>query len=187
MITRPRQIEIENAVVGLLKDFGITQYPMGINVIAEALGIQMVPYSSLSFAERQLAFASSDDAFTMRTNDFTSAQVLFFFFYGAYYYRSRFSCAHEVGHIYLEHTEGLLNCESEANYFAGYLLAPHPLVLRRKPGQSIKDLFGISGDCAQVAFEQAQRREREGGCWRPHEYWLIKNVEWKGGGAYGRI
>ena len=50
MITRPRQIEIENAVVGLLKDFGITQYPMGINVIAEALGIQMVPYSSLSFA-----------------------------------------------------------------------------------------------------------------------------------------
>lgn len=186
MVSRARQIEIEVEIVEMLKDYDLATYPMSIGKIAEALGIVLVPYSSLEKEKRDLALAASEDAFGIHNADFTVTKIAFNDMEGSHFYRSRFSGAHEVGHIHLEHTEETLNREEEADYYAGYLLAPHPLILAMPKGTSITDKFGISQKCADFAYDQAQDRRREGGPWRPHERWLIEHATWKGGGLIGR-
>lgn len=183
---RARQIEIEIEAVTLLQDLGINRYPMSIQNLAEGLGIELVKYSSLSKEERALAKAASDDAFHVRTANFYETRIVLDD-RGAYYFRSRFSGAHEIGHIWLEHQEGTADREAEADYFAGYILVPHPLVLSIPEGESISDLFGVSGLCANYAKDQAQSRRREGASVRPHERWLLDNVAWEGGGLVGRL
>ena len=186
LLTRARQIEIEIETVTLLQDLGINRYPMSVRNLAEGLGIELVKYSSLSEEERALAKAASDDAFHVRTANFYETRIILDD-RGAYYFRSRFSGAHEIGHIWLEHQEGTADREAEADYFAGYILVPHPLVLSTPEGESISDLFGVSGPCANYAKDQAQSRRREGASVRPHERWLLDNVVWEGGGLVGRL
>lgn len=186
MLTRARQIEIEIEVVTLLQELGINRYPMSVQDLAEGLGIELVKYSSLSVEERALAKAASDDAFHVRTADFYETRIVLDD-RGAYYFRSRFSGAHEIGHIWLEHREGTADREAEADYFAGYILVPHPLVLSAPEGESVSDLFGVSCPCANYAKNQAQSRRREGASVRPHERWLLGNVVWEGGGLVGRL
>lgn len=186
-LSRERQIEIEYATVELLQDFNVNEFPISISKLAELLGIKLVPCSSLSQEERNLALAASNDAFHVRTYDFMHTCIVFDDTNGAYYHRSRFSGGHEIGHIVLEHNERTPNREREADYFSGYLLAPHPLVIRCRKGFSISDVFGVSSDCASYARRQADARLREGAPWRPHEKWLLDNAVWKGGGLLGSI
>ena len=187
LLTRARQVEIEIEVVRLLQDLGISHYPMSVQDLAEGLGIELVKYSSLSEDERALARAASDDAFHVRTADFYETRIVLDDCVGAYYFRSRFSGAHEIGHIWLEHREDTVDREAEANYFAGYILVPHPLVLTASKDGSVSDLFGVSGQCADFARDQAEARLREGGPRRLHEQWLLDNVAWEGGGLVGRL
>lgn len=182
VLTRERQIEIEIAAVELLEDFGLTDYPVSITRVAEALGIKLVPYSSLSEDEQGLAFAASGDAFHARTCDFMDVRIAFDDTNGSLFLRSRFSGGHEVGHVILAHRENTPRREREADYFAGYLLAPHPLVLNRPAGHSLSEVFGVSEKCAAFALDQAEIRKAEGGPWLPHEQWLLDNIVWKGGG-----
>ena len=171
----------------LLQDLEISHYPMSVQDLAEGLGIELVKYSSLSEDERALARAASDDAFHVRTADFYETRIVLDDCVGAYYFRSRFSGAHEIGHIWLEHREDTVDREAEANYFAGYILVPHPLVLTASKDGSVSDLFGVSGQCADFARDQAEARLREGGPRRLHEQWLLDNVVWEGGGLVGRL
>ena len=187
MLKRARQIEIEVEAVSLLQDLGINRYPMSVQDLAEGLGIELVKYSTLSDEERTLARAASDDAFHVRTADFYETRIVLDDCVGAYYFRSRFSGAHEIGHIWLEHREDTADREAEANYFAGYILVPHPLVLTASACGSVSDLFGVSGQCADFAQDQARVRLGEGGPKRPHEKWLLDHVVWEGGGLVGRL
>lgn len=180
--TKERQIEIEIAAVELLQDFGLTNFPVSITQVAEALGIKLIPYSSLSEDERGLALAASGDAFHVRTDDFTSVRIAFDDTAGSHFLRSRFSGAHEVGHVLLAHREDTPDREREADYFAGYLLIPHPLVLNSPEGHSLSEVFGVSERCASLALDQAEARKAEGVPWLPHEQWLLDNIVWKGGG-----
>ncbi len=139
-----------------------------------------------SLYRRLFALAASGDAFDIYNADFTVAKIAINDMEGSYFNRSRFSGGHEVGHIHLEHTEDTPNREAEADYYAGYLLAPHPPVLTMPKEASIADKFGISQWCADFAYDQAEARRREGGPWRPHEKRLIEHATWKGGGLVGR-
>lgn len=186
-LDRKREIEIEEAVVELLEDFGIAQFPMSVERAAKALGVQLVPYSSLPDDEKALAFAASDDAFHIRTHDFMDARIVFDDTHGARFNRSRFSGGHEIGHIVLGHREDTPDREREVDYFSGYLFAPPPLVLKCKPGFPLDEVFGVSWECASFACNQAQARKGENAPWRPHERWLLENAVWKGGGLLGRI
>lgn len=182
MLTREREIEIETIAVDTLRDFGLTRYPISIQEVAETLGIKLVPYSSLSAADGKLARAASDDAFHARTWDFSKASIVFDDTNKAYYYRSRFSGGHELGHILLEHREDTPNREREADYFSGYLLAPHPLVLKCGPNCNLSATFKVSDACAACALDQARWRKDEGKARYPHEEWLVSNVTGREGG-----
>lgn len=187
MLEREREIEIEQIIVEVLCDLDIKTYPISITNLANQLGIKFVSYSSLSIEEKALAKAASDDAFHVRTHDFMNTRIVVDDSMGAYFNRSRFSGGHEIGHIILEHTEDTPNREAEANYFSGYLLAPHPLVLKCKPGWSISDVFGVSDSCAYIAKAQAVARKSENSPWRAHEQWILDNAQWKEGGLLGSI
>lgn len=185
-LTRERQVEIEVVVQELIEDYGLVQYPQSIQRVARALGVELRAYSTLGASHRELARTASDDAFNLTTPDMATATIAFEDGAGSMYGRLRFSGGHELGHIALEHEEDHPDREAEADYFSGYLLAPHPLVLGTPQGISIADRFGISGSCANFAADQAHDRLLEGGPWLPHEKWLLENAIWKGGGLIGR-
>lgn len=186
-LNREREIEIEAAAIELLQDFGLNRFPVSIAEVARALGVELIPYTSLPGSERDLAFAASCDAFHVRTHDFMNVCIVFDDAQGTLFNRSRFSGGHEIGHIVLEHKEGMPDCEREADYFAGYLLAPHPLVLKCRSNFSLSEVFGVSGECASFAYDQAQIRLREGGPLRSHEKWLLEKAVWRGGGLLGKF
>lgn len=191
MLTRARQIEIEAAVVELLEEYGFNSYPISLCKVLAALQIDQVPYSSLGEDEKALAnLASQDKTFNVTSRDYMRVQVVFDDTRGSYFYRARFSCGHEIGHIWLGHEEDTPGCESEADYFSGYLLAPHPLIIISMGNPCVAEVserFGVSRDCASFAIDQVDARWSEGDPWRPHEKWLIDNVKWKGGGLFGRV
>lgn len=186
MLARARQIEIEEAVVEMLEDHDLKSYPVSIGRVAEALGIEVVRYSKLPNEARESALKVSDDAFTVSSTDYTVTRMVVNDTIGSHHYRSRFSGGHEIGHIYLGHGESTPQREDEADYFSGYLLAPHPLVIARRRDYSISHIFGISGKCAHQAMRQTDVRRKEGGTWRAHEEWLLRNVIWEGGGLVGQ-
>ncbi|MGL4676586.1 MAG: ImmA/IrrE family metallo-endopeptidase [Brevinema sp.] len=82
--------------------------------------------------------------------------------------RSRFTVAHEIGHIFLhsEETQNILfnteehllvnSSEWQANYFAGALLAPDEYVLSCTTHQELIDLCRISWQASDVRFQQCQ-------------------------------
>lgn len=187
MLTRIRQIEIEIAVVEMLEDYDLKPYPMSMGRVAEALGIEVVQYSKLSNEVRESAFKISDDAFAVSSADYTITRMAVNNMRGFNSYRARFSGGHEIGHIYLGHGEDTPQREEEADYFSGYLLAPHPLITVRRRNRSVSEVFGISERCARQAMRQTVARNKEGGTWRPHEQWLLKNVTWGGGGLVGNV
>jgi hypothetical protein len=185
-LTREKQVEIEIIVKELVEDYGLVQYPQSIQRAASALGVELKAYSTLDEGHRELARKASDDAFNITTPDMTTAIVAFEDGAGAMYERLRFSGGHELGHIVLGHEEDYPDREPEADYFSGYFLAPHPLVLRMPRGASVAERFGISASCADFAIDQAHGRRLEGGPWLPHELWLLENAVWRGGGLLGR-
>lgn len=175
-------------MVRLLEEYGLNTYPVSLGKIMDALRIDRIPYSALDDNEKVLAaLASQDKAFNVTSRDYMRAQVVFDDTRGSRFYRSRFSGGHETGHIWLEHEEDTPNREADADYFSGYLLAPHPLVITMgNPSIArVSERFGISGECAAFAIDQANARKRENAPWRPHEKWLLENIQWEGGGLYG--
>lgn len=188
MLERKREIEIETILVEVLQDYGLADYPMSVGRMASALGVDLIPHSRLTSPIRELAIAASEDAFSLSSTDYSLARIVFDD-RGSYHFRARFSGAHELGHIVLEHPDDGDPYEGEANYFGGYLLVPHPLVI--KMGRDVTDTqvaeaFGVSRPCASFAIDQARARMREGGPWRKHEQWLLDNAVWEGGGLLGR-
>lgn len=190
MLTRERQIAIEIAVVELLEDYGFHSYPRSIREVLQALDVDLIRYSDLADEEQKLVnLASRDKALNVTSHDYMRAQVVCDDTAGSDFLRARFSGGHEVGHIWLEHEEDTPNREEEADYFSGYLLAPHPLVITLpsgSAGHAISDRFGVGSWCASFARDQAKARQKEGGPWRPHEKWLLEHSDWKGGGLFGR-
>lgn len=187
-MSRERKTEIEEILVEVLEDYGIVEYPMSIGKVAAALGVELIPHSSLPFDKLILALRASEDAFSLSTPDYSDVQIVFDD-RGSYLNRARFSGGHEIGHIILQHPEDGGIYEDEANYFGGYLLAPHPLILSMgcdTKAAKVAERFGISVPCASFAIDQARARQREGGPWRPHEQWLLDHAIWKGGGLLAR-
>lgn len=186
-LTSERKTEIEKILVGVLEDYELADYPMSISKVANALGIDLVPHSRLAPRVRELAVSASEDGFSLSTPDLTLARIIFDD-RGSYHFRARFSGGHELGHIILEHHEGGGDYEDEADYFSGFLLVPHPLVIAmgaQANAASVSDTFGVSIPCASFAIDQARKRQRKSGNWLLHEQWLLDNAKWKGGGLLG--
>lgn len=174
--------EIEIKVVNLLEDYlGEVVYPLDIDALIEKMGIIVTPYPEHDAYKRQCALSASKDAFSLCSPSYEYAEIMFN--PNAYSKtRSSFSKGHEVGHIYLEHLD--LNdplSENEADYFSGYLLAPHPLIAKYRLEDKIAQSFCVGDWCADVSLNQLNDRKRHGGPLKEHEQRLLSIASMKGG------
>ncbi len=172
---------IEKEVACLLRDYGVDSYPIDIFQLLSQLGIRVIPYSSMTDECRQAALSQSVEGFKARDanrnfmvcyNDSRPAN------------RIRFTLAHELGHIWLEHKHGTPEEEAQANYFAGYLLSPHPLLalsIRENKWAALPTLFGVSADCMNVSLSQMCQRFEAFTCFKAYEVWILQNCRLKDG------
>lgn len=183
-----RYREIEETIVEFLSDFGRVSYPFDIFGFLLSLGIRLIPYSNLPLENRRALMSAFPDAVTPRPQYFDVRKTTIFYNdIGKDAERVRFTLAHELAHLILEHPSDDEPFESEANYGAGYILAPDPIVAKfsKRDATVIKHDFSLSDTCAQVALRHTCNRLRCGKPAAPYEKEIIKLCDWqKGGVAY---
>lgn len=169
---------IDNSVKELMEDYGIESYPLHLKELALKMGITLVTYAHSPKFGIDKPENLSDDAFTKIDNN------IIFYNDSISRERIRFSVAHEIGHIWLEHKICDEKNEAEANHFAGYLLAPTPIIVERGFDNAfdIADYFQISYEAACCALRRAESRISCGAERESYEYEIIKLCHCEGGG-----
>lgn len=159
---------IENEVCKVLSYCKVSRVPIDpfaiINCFPEII---LVPYSSFNESQRDILKKYSNDGFSMEKNH-----------HWYIYYNDMHPCKerikqtlmHEFAHFHLGHK--LLNIgavdeisESEAKYFAKYILAPTPLIGELLEDQSectIKKTFEISYEASSIAMSNFEKRRLYG-------------------------
>ena len=169
---------IKKRVVDLLDEYGVTRYPLDVFALVRQMRIRLIPYSQLDGERRSAAFEYSDNAFRIVASDYSEA---FIFYNDAMpLERARYSVAHELAHIVLEHgsRDGDDETESEADFFAAYLLMPVPLVyaLCSPDPEEVSVFFGTSRQSASFAVERTKARLRCGMPPKEYELRLMSNI-----------
>lgn len=180
-----RYEEIRKVVADVLEDYGIEEYPFSLFGFIQSLGIRLVPYSLLPNEAQTYLREDGVDGFTKRDRVFNPLQTVVFYDNERSLERIRFTLAHELGHIFLEHPDtGEKTYEDEANLFANYFLAPNPLVVRDSENDAIRimDDFFVSYSCACAIRDRTLKRVRWGGDLLEHEMRILSNCHLKKGG-----
>lgn len=137
---RYRYYNLRDLAWQVLLDCGINELPVDLNNIADYYGIQIQPFSFKNTDTR--GGHTPDNKIILYSADSTEQQA-------------RFTIAHELGHILLEHNnfDGLI--EREANSFSARLLMP--IAVLHYCGISKPE--DIAGAC-NVSIEAAQWRAK---------------------------
>lgn len=156
-----RYEEIKERVVDVYEDFGISSIPVYPGDILQKLGYNVVSYEIFNDKLKGIANKYSSDAFRFSSGTNRSKFIL----YSPYNsrVRIRFSLAHELGHIILEHDlkEDSMQ-ETEANFFANYFLVPLPLIPYKcdyDSPESVSGVFDVSLICAANSVTNCRHRK----------------------------
>ena len=160
---------IDNSVKELIEDYSIKEYPLKLCSLTTKMGIELIPYSYAARYGIDTPKSISEDAFARidRRRIFYNEK--------AKVERLRFSVAHEIGHIWLEHESDCKRNEAEANHFASYLLAPTPMIVELgfDDAFDISEYFSISYEAACCALRRAKSRKRCGVAQESYEYEIV--------------
>ncbi len=139
---------IESLVVEMYRDLDIRDVNFDVFNVARRIGCELIPFSHLQASKRNWLTEEGYDA----VNYFDKRQSCYFVYYddSKSYVRQRFSIMHEVGHIILGHKQESPLARIQANYFAGYALAPNPLIHTYGIDNfvDLSNTFNISEECA---------------------------------------
>jgi Zn-dependent peptidase ImmA (M78 family) len=175
--------KINQCAAEFLEDFGFTDFPIDPFAIFSALSVKLIPYSDLTPEVRSLALSASGDAFHIAGSYTNLSSLVVAYNDNIEPHRIRFSLCHELGHIILEHdTEHSEWDETEADWCAGYLLAPDPVAISHKlyTPESIMKAFDVGYQCAQVVASHVSNRSKCGKSWEEYEERLISTCTVKG-------
>ncbi len=180
-----RYEELNQEVADLIETYEIQEYPLDVFALANRMGIKTNSYSS-TFPAKAFPFASvSKDAFTVTPSEYKVESTFIYYNQNAVKGRLAQSIAHEIAHIWLEHPSDEEPYETEAEYFAAYLLAPIPVII--KLGLSsiseVQACFGVSYQAAKIALRRAENRCRCGKAGFEYEYQIIDMCKTKVGDA----
>ncbi len=186
LLSPTRYEELNKEVVELLETYGTTSYPLDVFSLAGKMGIALRPYSSIPLSERREFEDVSKDAFTIAKGKYEVDTTFICFNQNTIKGRLNHSIAHEISHIWLEHPSSDEPYETEAEYFAAYLLAPIPLLIDNKISTTseVQYYFDTSYDAARISLERASNRRR---CGKPrygYEYSIIDLCDLREGDAY---
>lgn len=145
---------IKEKIIEVYKECNVHSFPIDLYEIMDIYGICHMAYNRLKIKNEELyeyCIKYSDDAF---------------YFNGMILYNSkkppnriRFSIAHELGHIVLEHTSKSEEEEIEANYFASNFLAPRMAIhyAKCKNESDVTKTFHLTNEAAFIAFNDYKR------------------------------
>ena len=144
--------EIESKVVDLYIEQNICKIPIDPFEVIEKRGYLLVPFSKLNLDFLEKSIDKQNDAFSFYEKDIGTYIIAFDD--SKPYERLRFTLMHEVGHIDLGHKGESDLAKRMADYYAGYALAPSPLIYRFA-GENIaliRRVFCLSNNCAEVCY-----------------------------------
>lgn len=168
---------IKREIVDFLEDYGVDRYPLDVCELVRRMGIMLIAYSELDEERRSMALEYSRDAIRIVRTDYFEATI----FYNDAMPRERvcYSIAHELAHIILEHEDQEdEKSESEAEFFAAYLLMPVPLVreLCSPDPYEISEFFGTSISAATFAMKRTLSRLQSNVPIQEYEARLVDNI-----------
>lgn len=190
--------DARNASWRCLIDHGVGSLPVSVSKILRADGIPLGRYcdNAEHFSRHGLGYLLNNDGFTIRDD---GGRLFVYYDETMHPRRTRFTLAHELGHIYLGHlladghnveysarnrepfdTDDPL--EMEANVFASRLLAPACVLWRLgiHDASDISSLCNISMAAAQFRAERMEllyQREAEWMATRGHSCFLQSPLE----------
>lgn len=135
----------------LLVKYKIKCIPVSGFEIASKLGVTVIPYSSLTERKLKAAIQTSEDGFLI---EYDEKDYIFYNDISQSYERQNWTILHEIGHIILDHNGYSWVEESEANFFAKYIIAPPVLVykIHANDAMDIYINFDISYEAAVYAY-----------------------------------
>lgn len=142
--------KIERKVVALYVEQGICSLPIDPFAIIKKRGYILVAYNKVNHPTQK----DGDDVFSWY--DPQRKTYVIAYNPNRQLDRVRFTLMHEIGHIDMGH-----KCESGlakkiADYYAGYALAPSPLIQKfaNADVETIRKVFNVSLQCAQVRSDR---------------------------------
>lgn len=170
--------EIEKCVVDLYVEQDIHNIPIDPFSIIKNRGYVLIPFSTFELNNRPDCIDEDNDAFSFYDPKIKTQVIVYND--EKPLNRIRFTLMHELGHIDLGH-----KCESDlarkmADYYAGYALAPSPLI-GKYACESVQDIsaeFWISFECADICGNRYQNWKTYGGKYlKDYEIKLINLFE----------
>lgn len=153
-----RYVEIEDSVLKMYRRADARTMPLDVFEIALSLDCSPIPYRALGPQLYPALSKCSEDGFTAWH---LGNKWAIYYNDRKPVFRRRFTIAHELGHVMLEHKEHSALAEQEANHFAAAALCPLPLLalygIRSVP--EIARIFKISDDCAEKRLRDLNRWE----------------------------
>lgn len=152
--------EIKVNVLSLYQRLGFYHPPVDAATLALTNNIQLLPYQS-GFDENELSDllfiheCPSGVSFSLQTP--YGPQRITAYNANEPDYRVRFTLLHEIGHSSLHHMEDSPVAEKQANFFAGYAIAPPMLIslMGLTTAKEIRQTFGVSLSCADLSLKRA--------------------------------
>ncbi len=142
--------EIEQKVVNLYIEQNIRKFPVDPFEIIKNRGYILIPFSKLGDVVRPESEYDENDAFSFFSPDDNTYIIAYDD--GKPLLRLRFTLMHEIGHIDLGHKGESDLAKRMADYYAGYALAPSPLISKFASNDvdHIRSVFWVSKYCAEV-------------------------------------
>jgi Zn-dependent peptidase ImmA (M78 family) len=158
---------IKQEVANMYVFYDIKDFPINVFEVADKIGLDVIPYSSLTDMAYKEAMKFSTDGFSIENLDNT--WVIFYNDKSLVNGRIRQTIMHEIGHYILGHMNPNEKEEAEANFFAKYALAS-PIFIRSmnkpKSEENMMQDFKISRTAASNALKNYNQRFLYG----PKEY-----------------
>ena len=167
-------VYIEEKVVELFIKLNITKFPIKPTRIAKALNIKTKPYKKLD--DKIKNYLLSKEIYGVGLYDNKKGCYCIYYDGGPTNARSRFTLMHEIGHYVLGHKEESDLAEKMADYFAGYALAPMPIMSLCNCFciQTVIKTFNISKACAEVCYSRRLNWDKYSKYLKPHEEKLLR-------------
>lgn len=142
--------EIEKKVVDLYSELGIHNFPIDPFEIIKKKGYILTPFSKFDSATNPDIINDNIDAFSFYAPELKTYIIVYND--NKPLLRIRFTLMHEIGHIDLGHKGESDLARRMADYYAGYALAPSPLIALYSSADPshIGSTFWVSSECSDV-------------------------------------
>lgn len=144
MNTYGKYIKARNLAWKILTDFKLYSFPIDIKLLCDNLDISVLKIDKLDNDNYSMSAKLNEKTYIIYIPH--SEQV------------DRFTIAHELGHILLDHINIFLskNLEEQANIFASRLLCPLCIIkhFEFKKVKQVMDYFGISEEFATIRLNR---------------------------------